>query len=145
MPTVFMVKTIHPKRGFTLIEVMVSLALFAIGILVLTQSFANGLWCKIKLSKENTRPLTLQIIRQELMTLPRDQVAASHLLSLPDPSTQVRWTGKVHFGKILHLYRVTVQIQNTKESIDFWIRRPDWMTASEKSAILSSSLNDATP
>lgn len=126
-------------------EVVVSLALFSIGMLALTQSFTNGLWCKMKLSKENTRPLVLQIIRQELMTLPRNQVAASHSFSLPNASTQIHWTGNVTFGKILHLYRVTVQIQNTQESIDFWIRRPDWMTASDRSAILPLSCNDATP
>ena len=57
---------VNKHRAFTLMEVIVALSLFAISILVLTQSFLNGLICKTQLSKEDFRPLLYQTIRSEL-------------------------------------------------------------------------------
>ena len=130
----------HKRRlqsGFTLIEVIVALTLFSISILVLTQSFVNGLMCKNNLSKENTRPLVCHLIRDELKQLERDNVAVSHTFFLPDNQTKISWQGSVEFCEVSSLYKVKVKIKELDEDFTFWISRPDWMTTQEKATVLS--------
>ena len=120
------------QTGFTLIEVIVALALFAVSVLVLTQSFLNGLICKTTLAKEDDRPFLYQMIRSDLNRLKRDQVPARHTVVYPDNKTKVEWEGKVIFADLINLYQVNVRIKNDPEDIVFYIHRPDWMTSSEK-------------
>lgn len=134
------VKCIKNKAlGFTLIEVMVALALFSISVLVLTQSFVNGLMCKENLSKKNSYPLFYQLIRSELERLSRDNVTVSHMLFYPDNETKINWQGTVEFSNILDLYKVKVFIKEANEFVNFWVCRPDWMSQQERSIALSST------
>ena len=126
------------QRGFTLIEVVIALALFAVSVTGLTQSFTNGLLCKTKLTKESDQPFILQLIRTQLMQLKREQIEQDHVCCLPDNKTQIGWSGKVAFCKVANLYRVAVQIKDKKERKHavFFVHRPDWMTNEEKAAVL---------
>jgi len=126
------------KLGFTLMEVMVALALFSVSVLVLTQSFVNGLMCKENLSKENTYPLVYQLIRSELGQLSRDNVPMSHVLFYPDNENKINWQGTIEFSDISDLYKVKVFIKEANESVNFWVCRPDWMSPQEKSIVSSS-------
>ena len=123
------------QTGFTLVEVIVALALFAVSVLVLTQSFLNGLICKTTLAKEDDRPFIYQMIRSDLNRLKRDQVPSNHAVVLPDNKTKIEWQGKVAFADMINLYQVNVRIKNDTEDVVFYIRRPDWMTATEKDLI----------
>lgn len=123
------------QTGFTLIEVIVALALFAVSVLVLTQSFLNGLICKTTLTKEDDRPLIYQMIRADLNRLKRNQVSARHAIFLPDNETKIEWQGNVTFADIINLYRVNIRIKNDAEDIVFYVRRPDWMTSTEKELV----------
>lgn len=123
------------QTGFTLVAVIVALALFAVSVLVLTQSFLNGLICKTTLAKEDDRPFIYQMIRSDLNRLKRDQVPARHAVVLPDNKTRIEWQGNVAFADIINLYQVKVRIKDDAEDIVFYIRRPDWMTATEKDLI----------
>lgn len=129
------------QRGFTLVEVVIALALFAVSITALTQSFTNGLLCKTKLTKENDQPLQTQLIRAQLMRLKREQVEQNHACYLPDNKTQIGWSGKVTFCKVMNLYRVVVQMKSAKERKNevFFVHRPDWMMSEEKAAVQNAS------
>ena len=108
------------QTGFTLVEVIVALALFAVSVLVLTQSFLNGLICKTTLAKEDDRPFIYQMIRSDLNRLKRDQVPSNHAVVLPDNKTRIEWQGKVAFADMINLYQVNVRIKNDTEDIVFY-------------------------
>ena len=120
------------QTGFTLIEVIVALALFAVSVLILTQSFLNGLICKTTIAKEDDRPFLYQMIRSDLNRLKRDQVPNKHKIVFLDNKTNVEWQGQVVFADIMNLYQVNVRIGNDTEDTIFYIRRPDWMNETEK-------------
>ena len=132
-------RTDKKQSGFTLIEVIIALALFAVSITGLTQSFTNGLLCKTKLPKgNNDEAFCLQLIRTQLMQMKREEVEQTHTFCLPDNKTQIGWSGKVAFCKVVNLYRVAVQIRNSKDRDNrfFFVHRPDWMTSEEKAAVM---------
>ena len=130
------------RTGFTLIEVVVALTLFSISVLVLTQSFMNGLMCKTTLEKEDTRPFVLFTIRQQLYEMERDKVTATHIIPFPDNETKVEWQGSVEFSKILNLYKVSVKIKDQDEPLCIWLHRPDWMTNDERSTVQQKWLTE---
>lgn len=130
------------NKGFTLLEILVALALFSVSVLILTQSFINGLLCKNTLSKENTHPFILQMIRSELQQMKRDDVKSQHHFSLPDNKTQISWQATENFSQIANLYRIQVSIKEDKEQITFFIRHPDWMTQNEKDFVLKRATEE---
>ena len=133
-----LVRTNKKQPGFTLIEVIISLALFAVSVTGLTQSFTNGLLCKTKLPKgNNDEAFCLQLIRTQLMQLKREEIEQTHTFCLPDNKTQIGWSGKVAFCRVMSLYRVAVQIRDNKDRKNefFFVHRPDWMTNEEKAAV----------
>ena len=131
-------------QAFTLMEVIVALSLFAVSILVLTQSFLNGLLCKTQLGKEDFRPLLYTIIRNELKQIQREKVMADHVVYYPDNETKISWNGSVEFTGIWNLFNVNVQIKGEDEKINFLIHRQDWMTKQEKVEFLLRNRKEAT-
>lgn len=139
-----MVNMVKKCRAFSLMEVIVALSLFAISILVLTQSFLNGLLCKTQLGKEDLHPLLYQIIRSELKRMQREQVMQDHTVYYPDNETKISWNGSVQFTGTLNLFSVNVQIKEEGENIEFLIHNPKWMTQQEKSEFLSSEQKESS-
>ena len=139
-----MVNRIKKLQAFTLIEVIVALALFAISILVLTQSFLNGLICKTQLSREDFRPLLYQIIRSELKSMQREKVASDHTIYYPDNETKASWNGSVEFTGIWNLFKVNVQLKGEEERMIFLLHQANWMTQQEKEEFLSRNRKEAT-
>lgn len=131
-------------RAFTLMEVIVALSLFAISIMVLTQSFLNGLICKTQLSKEDLRPLLYQIIRGELKSMERDKVASDHTVYYPDNETKMSWNGSVEFTGTWNLFKVNVQLKGDDEKMVFLIHNPNWMTKQEKEDFLSHNIKEVS-
>jgi prepilin-type N-terminal cleavage/methylation domain-containing protein len=127
------------SAGFTLIEVVIALALFAISLLVLSQSFVNGLMCKYALTKENPQPFMLEIIRFSLQRIQRDQVPKRHQFCLPDNKTEVYWSGQVSLTRLLGLYRVQVKVNHEESLYEFWLYRDDWITQSERRELRKNS------
>lgn len=137
-----MVNMLKKCRAFTLMEVIVALSLFAISILVLTQSFLNGLICKTQLGKEDFRPLLYQIIRSELKQIPREKVVVDHVVYYPNNATKMSWNGSVEFTGVWNLFKVNVQLKGEDERMVFLIHRQDWMTKQEKSEFLSRNIKE---
>ena len=132
-----MVKTKKKYQAFTLMEVIVALSLFAISILVLTQSFLNGLICKTQLNKEDFRPLLYQIIRGELKSMEREKISADHIIYYPNNETKISWNGAAEFTGIWNLFKVNVQFKGEDEKMIFLVHQPKWMTKQERVDFLS--------
>ena len=139
-----MVDMYRKHQAFTLMEVIVALSLFAISILVLTQSFLNGLICKTQLSKEDFRPLLYQIIRGELKSMPREKVVSDHTVYYPNNETKMSWNGSVEFTGTWNLFKVNIQLKGEDERIVFLVHQPKWMTKQEKQEFLSRNCGEAS-
>lgn len=133
---------VKKHQAFTLMEVIVALSLFAISIMVLTQSFLNGLICKTQLGKEDFRPLLYQIIRSELKSMPREKVALDHIIYYPNNETKVSWNGSVEFTGVWNLFKINVQLKGEDERMVFLIHQSDWMTKQEKEEFLSRNCKE---
>ncbi|MDR0756092.1 MAG: prepilin-type N-terminal cleavage/methylation domain-containing protein [Puniceicoccales bacterium] len=120
------------RSAFTLIEVVIALALFAVSVLMLSQSFVNGLICKRALMQGDSKYLALDTIRYTLSKIKRGQVSSNHAFCLPDCTDPIRWQGNVQLTPYLGLYNVEVGIQNEDCKYNFWVRRKDWITQSER-------------
>jgi hypothetical protein len=112
--------------------VVIALALFAVSVLMLSQSFVNGLICKRALMQGDSKYLALDTIRYTLSKIKRGQVSSNHAFCLPDCTDPIRWQGNVQLTPYLGLYNVEVGIQNEDCKYNFWVRRKDWITQSER-------------
>ena len=135
---------IKKRQGFTLVEVIVALSLFAVSIMMLTQSFLNGLICRTQLGQEDFRPLVYQIIRSELKSMPREKVVSDHTVYYPNNETKVSWNGSVEFTGVWNLFKVTVQFKGEDERMIFLVHQANWMTKQEKEEFLSRNRKEAT-
>ena len=132
------------RQAFTLMEVIVALSLFAVSILVLTQSFLNGLICKTQLGKDDFRPLLYQIIRSELKSMPREKVVSDHTVYYPNNETKMFWNGSVEFTGTWNLFKVNIQLKGEDERMVFLVHQPKWMTKQEKQEFLSRNCGEAS-
>ena len=138
-----MVKQKRVFRGFTLIEVIIALSLFAVSIMVLTQSFINGLSLKASLKHEDKRPLMYEMIRTSLLQMNRESVAATHKFSYPASEESFSWQGKVETVDLPSLFKVIVKIDGEAEEELFWLRRPDWVSETDVQTYLSKIVNES--
>ena len=136
-----MVKNRRAFRGFSLIEVIIALSLFAVSVMVLTQSFVNGLSLKASLKHESKRPLMYEMIRTSLLKMSRESVASTHKFTYPASEEGFSWQGKVETADWPSLFKVIVKIDGESEEELFWLRRPDWINESELQMYISKVLN----
>ena len=137
-----MVKKRRVFRGFTLIEVIIALSLFAVSVMVLTQSFVNGLSLRASLKHESKRPLMYEMIRASLLQMKRESVASSHKFVYPASEEGFSWQGKVETANWPSLFKVIVKIDGEAEEEVFWLRRPDWASESDVQMYASKILNE---
>ncbi len=138
-----MVKRRRFIRGFTLIEVIIALSLFAVSVMVLTQSFVNGLSLKASLKHESKRPLMYEMIRASLLQMKRESVTSTHKFFYPASEEGFSWQGKVETANWLSLFKVIVKVDGESEEELFWLRRPDWVSESEAQLYMSEILNES--
>ena len=137
-----MVKKRRAFWGFTLIEVIIALSLFAVSVMVLTQSFVNGLSLKASLKHESKRPLMYEMIRASLLQMKRESVPSTHKFVYPESEDGFSWQGKVEASDWPSLFKVIVKIDGESEEELFWLRRPDWVSDSEAQLYASKILNE---
>ena len=137
-----MVKKRRAFGGFTLIEVIIALSLFAVSVMVLTQSFVNGLSLKASLKHESKQPLMYEMIRASLLQMKRESVPSTHKFVYPASEDGFSWQGKVEASDWPSLFKVIVKIDGELEEELFWVRRPDWVSESEVQQYASKILNE---
>ena len=136
-----MVKKRRAFVGFTLIEVIIALSLFAVSVMVLTQSFVNGLSLKASLKHESKQPLMYEMIRASLLQMKRESVPSTQKFVYPTSEESFSWQGKVETSDWPSLFKVIVKIEGESEEELFWVRRPDWVRESEVQQYASKILN----
>ena len=132
--------TRHPPRGFTLIEVLVSLAIFALASVVLSVAYLNIIGSYRAMAGRNQEQEDWKWVRATVLAEPdRTKVEEGGHLSLPD-GHQVTWSAKIESAGVADLFLLNLQAESPGSgSQDSWKRsesmhllRPAWSDPTER-------------
>jgi general secretion pathway protein I len=132
------------RRGFTLIEVLMSLAIFALAAVSLGAAYSNVLMGRLALKQDEQRLDDLARCRAALMETPGfDDVENGGEIHLPGGRT-ARWKGKIEATAVSDLFAVqlTCELQSVADG-DFgdeinetrMLLRPTWSIPSDRQKI----------
>ena len=132
------------RRGFTLIEVLMSLAIFALAAVSLGAAYSNVLMGRLALKQDEQRLDDIARCRAALLETPGfDDVEAGGEIHLPGDRT-ARWKGKIEATSVSDLFAVqlTCELQSVKDG-DFgdeisetrMLLRPTWSIPSDRQKI----------
>jgi general secretion pathway protein I len=131
------------RRGFTLIEVLVSLAIFALAAVSLGAAYSNVILSRIAMKQDEQRLDDLARCRAALLETPGfDDVETGGEIHLPGGRT-ARWKGKIEATAVSDLFAVqlTAEIEPTNggEAEEFnetrMLLRPTWSIPSDRQKI----------
>ena len=121
-------------RGFTLIEVLVSLAIFALAAVVLGAAYVNVLTSYSGVSRREAHERELQLVRVAVLVEP-DRRAAERggTVVLPD-GRPAQWSATIEEAPVADLFRVawhceigqTGQGATAVRDEEFFLLRPTW-------------------
>ena len=131
------------RRAFTLIEVLVSLAIFAVAAVSLGAAYSNVLLSRIAMKQDEQRLDDRARCRAALLETPGfEDVEAGGEIHLPGGRT-ARWEGKIEATSVSDLFAVqlTAEIEATDggEAEEFaetrMLLRPTWSIPSDRQKI----------
>lgn len=130
-----------PRRaGFTLIEVLVALAIFALAAVVLGAAYVNILTSYDAVSRRSEHEQDLRLVRAAVLAEPdREVVEKGGDFALPG-SRPARWTATVEPGTVADLFQVKLRCEIpepgrptpwVREEV-FFLLRPTWSDPAER-------------
>ena len=121
-------------RAFTLLEVLVGLAIFALAAVVLSGTYINILTSYDAVSRRNEHEQELRLVRAQVLgEADRKKVEEGGDYALPDHRS-ARWQAKIEETAVADLFRVSFsceisdgpRIDNWKQEEAFMLLRPSW-------------------
>jgi general secretion pathway protein I len=121
-------------RAFTLLEVLVSLAIFALAAVVLSATYVNILTSYDAVSRRNEHEQDLRLVRAQLLSEPdRKKVENGGDFALPDNRT-AHWKATIEDSTVADLFKVTFSCELRDTGTDkpwtqdetFMLLRPTW-------------------
>lgn len=134
---------VPPRRAFTLIEVLVSLAIFALAAMVLTAAYVNVLNAQHAALRRDDKASAMQLIRQALSAEPQlENLERWNDLKLPDEGT-ARWRATVAPTTVADLFDVTLEVELTLDRTadrvtvteTFRLLRPTWSQPQDRETL----------
>ena len=132
------------RRGFTLIEVLMSLAIFALAAVGLGAAYSNVLLGRAALRQNEQDLEDMSRVRAALMENPNfDEIEAGGEIHLPGDRT-ARWKGKIEPTTVSDLFTVTLTAEIQAEASGEYgpertevrmLLRPTWSIPSDRSKI----------
>jgi general secretion pathway protein I len=131
------------RRGFTLIEVLVSLAVLALAAIVLGAAYVNTLEAHRTAAQRAAVGTPLEFLREAILNEPeREKIEAGGDLSLPD-NRRLRWEATLEASAVPDLFRVVVtgrveggDLRAPEEfAHTLMLLRPTWSDAQEREQI----------
>lgn len=134
-------------RGFTLIEVLISLAIFALASVVLAAAYLNVLGGYQAVARRQQGEEEWKLVRSIVLSeSEREKVEAGGQLQLPD-NGNLHWTATIESTAVADLFAVTVKSEpersagnevRTREQKIFLLR-PHWSDPAERNKLRAAS------
>ena len=145
-----MIPAIHKEarrsKGFSLIEVVIAIAIAGIAFFVLTETFFNVLLTLESLESESDYQKDVRFVRREIIQIAdRDELEEGGEITTLDLG-KAEWRVEVEALDVVDLFRVDLEIEFENpegEPIDYsevlYLLRPTWSDPIESSSILSEA------
>jgi general secretion pathway protein I len=142
-------KMINPTRtshraAFTLVEVLVSLALFALAAVALSAAYLNVISAYREKSAAQDRQTAVELVRIAVLT-EADQAAVENggTIELPDRQT-VAWSARIEPTNNADLFAVelrwhAVGRRDDEQSLRLMLHRPAWSDPGERDRLREAS------
>ncbi|MEN8662859.1 MAG: type II secretion system protein [Lentimonas sp.] len=135
----------HPtKRGFSLIEVVIAVALFGMAATVLSSTFVNALLARERGQSNAIRDADIRAVRMQLLLEPNldDAEDGDHYETLNNGEAD--WRAQIEPTEVVDLFQVLFEIefsepyenQEPTYSEVLYLLRPTWSKASDRSDLL---------
>jgi general secretion pathway protein I len=133
--------------GFTLIEVLVSLAIFALAAVVLSAAYLNVLSSYQAAARRQRGEEDWKLVRATVVAEPdRNLVEQGGSLPLPD-QRRLRWSATIEPTAVADLFAVTLQAELERATeAEAWTRservmllRPAWSDAGERAQLRAAT------
>lgn len=134
------------KAGFSLIEVVVAVAIAGIAFFMLTETFFNVLLTLESLESESDYQKDVRFVRREIIQIAdRDELEDGGEITTLDLG-EARWYATVEALDVVDLFRLELEIEFENPEGDpieytetLYLLRPTWSDPIESSSILSEA------
>lgn len=135
-----MISLFKLRRAFTLIEVLISLAIFAVGAVVLSAAYLNVIGGYSKMGERQQAEEDWKWLRLTVLSEPdREKVEEGGRLALPN-GEQLVWSAKIEPTDVADLFRVELKGETAQTGTDAaWQRsqrllllRPAWSDPADR-------------
>lgn len=133
------------KSGFTLIEVTVALAIFALASVALTQSFISGMFSLENFKFDDSQEDSSMFVYSQVLALKERKDLEKGGTIQTIESGVVTWNAKLEKTAVLELYKVTINLNFDDEKYfqkpksvqeTFYLYRPKWAELGERDEFL---------
>ena len=134
-------------RGFTLIEVLISLAIFALASVVLAAAYLNVLGSYQAVARRQQGEEEWKLVRAVVLSeADRKKVEEGGRLQLADSST-LNWTATIESTAVADLFAVTVRSEQAAATANenrvreqkIFLLRPKWSDPAERDKLRAES------
>jgi len=140
----------HTADGFSLIEVVVALALFAMAAVVLNSSFVNALLARERGLSNDRLNADIQAVRLQLLLESNLEDAEDGGRYETLNSGTANWEASVEPTNLIDLFHVQLQIefsdpqddQATTHTESLYLLRPTWSESDERSELLQDKKDE---
>jgi general secretion pathway protein I len=130
--------------GFSLIEVVVAMALFALAATVLTNSFVNTLLARQRAQSGEGREADLRAVRLQLLLEPDREAAEEGSEYETLAGGRAVWRAEIEPTDIVDLFEVRLAVEFTEAADEaerdhgerLFLLRPTWAEGAERSELL---------
>ncbi|MGJ8650097.1 MAG: PulJ/GspJ family protein [Opitutaceae bacterium] len=145
-----MIKQKHHKKGFSLIEVVIAVALFAMAATVLSSTFVNALLLRDRVQSNDIRNADIRAVRLQLLLTPNldDAEDGAEIETLSNG--EATWRAEIEPTNVIDLFHVELFIefldpqeeQEATHQETLYLLRPTWSDSSERSDLLQEKKDD---
>ncbi|CAA6678316.1 MULTISPECIES: type II secretion system protein J [unclassified Lentimonas] len=140
-------RTVH---GFSLIEVVIALALFAMASVVLTSTFVNALLAREHGQSNDIRNADIRAVRMQILLEPNIEDAENGDRYETLENGTATWSATIEPTNVVDLFQVQLSIefsepqdqQATSHTETLYLLRPTWSESDERSQLLQDKKDD---
>lgn len=139
-----------PRAGFTLIEVLVALAIFTLGVAALAGAFSNAMLALTGLEDESDVENELRFVRRQVIQIKElEELEKGGMVKVPNLG-DVDWTAVVEPAAVADLFTVTLTFAAAPRTFDgerrewtqrLFLLRPGWSDPADRSTLMNDRKN----